>query len=307
MTLAVVCSGQGGQHPDMFATLARMQAARPVLEHVAALTGLSVLDGPLDLAPGALAANRTAQILVAGHALAAHAELAAHGVEAAVFAGYSAGEIAAHGCAGALDVGATLDLMAARGDAMDAACEGAAVQGMLATIGLALAQVEQLAQETGVFVAIVNGADHVVVGGATEALDRFETAAAGRVRHLRRLSVQIASHTPLLEDAAPRFAEAVRMSGWRAPSVPVLSGVDGRAIRDKEEAAHFLALQLHQRLDFRRCLECVFEYGATAVIELGPGRAMTRLIEESFPDMTARAFEDFRTAAGAAKWALRRN
>jgi [acyl-carrier-protein] S-malonyltransferase len=305
VTLAVVCSGQGGQHPDMFATLAGAEAARPVLEHVAALTGLPVLDGPLDLAPEALTANRTAQILVAGHALAAHAELAAQGVEGAVFAGYSAGEIAAHGCAGALDARATLDLMVIRADAMDAACEGAPAQGMLATIGLTLGEAERLAQETGAFVAIVNGADHVVVGGASDALDRFEAAAAGRVRHLRRLSVPVASHTPLLEGAAPRFSEAVRMSDWRAPNAPVLSGVDGRAIRDREQAAHFLGLQLHQRLDFRRCLECVFEYGATAVIELGPGRAMTRLIEESFPDTPARAFEDFRTTAGAAKWVLR--
>lgn len=304
MPLAILCSGQGGQHAEMFASLAAVEAAGPALEKVSELTGLAIGDGPLAADPEALAANRMAQILVVGHALAAHAALSAEGVEAAVFSGYSAGEIAAHGCSGALDAMATLDLVAERGEAMDIACAGTP-QGMLATIGLKLSEAEELAAATGVAVAIVNGPDHVVAGGPVDALDRYGAEASLRARHVRRLSVRVASHTPLLAAAGPRFAAAVEASQWRAPASPILSGLDGRAIRDKVSAADLLSRQLHERLDWMRCLESIFEYGATAVLEIGPGRALTRMIEESFPGVAARAFEDFRTPAGAAAWARR--
>lgn len=288
----------------MFASVATEAAAEPALRKLSELTGFAVAQGPLTAGADALAENRTAQLLVVGHALAAHAVLAAQGVEAVVFAGYSAGEIAAHGCSGALDAIATLDLVAERGRAMDAACAGAP-QGMLATIGLRLAEAETLAAAAGVAVAIVNGPDHVVVGGPLDALDLYEAEAARRARHVRRLGVRVASHTRWLAAAAPRFAAAIAASPWRAPAAPTLSGLDGRVVRDKAAAADLLSRQLHERLDWMRCLESVFEYGATAVLEIGPGRALTRMIEESFPRVAARAFEDFRTPAGAAAWAVR--
>ncbi len=306
MPLAILCSGQGGQHPAMFATLAGGGAAPAILKKVEALTGLAVLGGPLQADPAALSANRTAQILVVGHALAAFAELQACGLEEpVVFAGYSAGEVAAHGCAGALGVSATLDLMSERADAMDAACGGGPPQGMLATIGVPLAEARKAAEEAGVAIAIVNGPDHVVAGGPAAALDAYEAAVAARARNVRRLGVQVASHTRWLTEAGDVFQAAVMSSGWRTPSRPVLSGLDGRPVRAREDAARLLAAQLHEPLDWARCLESVFEYGATATLEIGPGRALTRMVEEAYPGVPARAFEDFRTPDGVVKWAGR--
>lgn len=305
MPLALLCSGQGGQHAGMFANLFDGACARPILSQVAALAGIDLLSGSMDVPSEALAENRTAQLLVVGHALAAFAELSARGVSPAVFAGYSAGEIAAHGCAGALSAADTLAMVDRRAGCMDTACGGGPAQGMVATIGLTRAEAERAAKEAGVFVAIVNGPDHVVAGGPVEALGAYEAAAAPRARHVRRLAVRIASHTPLLAAAGPCFSAVVADSGWRAPAAPVLSGLDGRAIRNREEAAEFLAAQLHRSLDWARCLECVFEYGATAVLEVGPGRALTKMVEEAYPATPARAFEDFRTPDGAARWALR--
>ncbi len=303
MPLAIVCSGQGSQHPEMFASLAAGESARPILEKAGSLLGIDLFGVPLRLDADALAANRTAQILVVAHALAAHAELSAEGVAGAVYAGYSAGEIAAHGCAGALAAEATLDLMAKRAALMDACVT--TPQAMIATIGVSLEEARRAAAAAGAFVAIVNGPEHVVVGGSREAIDRYAPAVAPRARHMRRLGVKAASHTPLMKEAAAGFSEAVTEAGWRPPSAPTLSGVDGRAIGAASEAARYLSLQLHETIDWARCVECLFEYGATAVLEIGPGRALTKMIEEGWPDVPARAFEDFRTAAGAARWAAR--
>lgn len=303
MPLAILCSGQGSQHDRMFERLAAGAASLPMLERAGAMLGLDLLSGPLDLSPDALAANRTAQLLVAAHALAAHAELAAHGVAAVVHAGYSAGEVAAHGCAGALTPGATLELMAVRAELMDACVRDP--QAMIATIGVTLDKAERRAGDAGAFVAIVNGPDHIVVGGARDAIDRYEAAVSAEARHCRRLGVRVASHTPMLSGAAAGFSAAVAAAGWRASAAPVLSGLDGRAIRTAEDAAHHLSRQLHWRLDWARCIESVFEHGATAALEIGPGRTLTRMIEEAHPGAPVRAFEDFGSPAGAARWALR--
>lgn len=304
MTLAILCAGQGAQHAEMFRTIAGDEAARPVLERLAELTGLDPFAPSLDATPEALSANRLAQPLVVGHALAAHATLAARGITAAVYAGYSAGEFAAHGCSAALEGMAVLDLMMKRAALMDA-CARDAPQGMIATIGVALNEVETLARQAGAFVAIVNGADHVVVGGQLAALDRYEAAVAARARHARRLPVRIASHTPLMAGAGPELRTLLEALAWNSPPSATLSGLDGRSLRTPSEAALFLARQIHDRIDWARCLESVFEYGATAVLEIGPGRALTRMTEQSRPGTPARAFEDFRTPAGAAAWALR--
>ncbi|WP_336490163.1 ACP S-malonyltransferase [Methylobacterium nigriterrae] len=304
MTLAILCSGQGAQHAAMFRMLAGEEGVRPILKRVGDLTGLDPFAASLDASPEALAANRVAQPLVVGHALAAHAILAARGITAAVYTGYSAGEFAAHGCSGALDALAILDLMARRAAVMDA-CVRDAAQGMLATIGLPLGEAEARARLAGVFVAIVNGPDHVVVGGQLAALERYEADAAARARHMRRLPVRVASHTPLMAAAAPGLRSMLESSGWRTPSAPTLSGLDGRSLQTPADAALYLSRQVHDRIDWARCVECVLEYGATAILEIGPGRALTKMIEESHPGTPVRAFEDFRTPAGAASWASR--
>ncbi|MGA0532945.1 ACP S-malonyltransferase [Hansschlegelia sp. KR7-227] len=305
MTLAILCAGQGAQHPDMFERLAAEEAARPTLAEISLRTGLDVMSGRIAAPPEALTENRVAQLLVVGHAVATFAALSANGIEASVCAGYSAGEIAAHACAGAFPEGRALAVVARRAACMDAACAGRPRQGMVAAIGLSVADAERLADETGVFVAIVNGPDHVVIGGAADDVERFAVEAELRARHVRRLGVRVASHTPLLAAAGPPFAEAIRASGWRPPVATVLAGIDGRALRSVEDAAHYLSIQLHDRLDWARCLASVLEYGATATLEIGSGRALTRMVEEAYPDVPARAFEDFRSAAGAAAWARR--
>ncbi len=114
MTLAILCFGQGRQHPGMFALTGDRPEAADLFRHAATLIGGRdpreiVRTGTSDT----LHHNRTGQILCSLQALAA-AALRDVMPDRLVVAGYSVGEVAAWGVAGFLSMIDTLDLAARR-------------------------------------------------------------------------------------------------------------------------------------------------------------------------------------------------
>lgn len=302
MTLAILLSGQGGQHPEMFALTADLPEAQAVF---AAATPLLGRD-PRDLVRSGedLHANRTGQILCCVAGLAAWTLVRAAAPARSVVVGYSIGDLAAFGCAGLFAPETVLDLAAARAEAMDAAAGPG--YGLAGLRGLPAARFFALAATHACHPAIRNAADSVVVGGRVEALDALcaEALAAGAARAVR-LPVHIPSHTPLLAEASARFAERLAQAPLATPPRPgprLLSGLDGAAVFRPEAGLPKLAAQISQALDWAACLEGIAEFGATRVLELGPGHALATMARAALPDARIHALEDFRTAAGLVQW-----
>ena len=304
MSLALLLSGQGGQHPGMFDLVADEDRAQPIFAAAKPLLGGR---DPRDLARDGgpiLHENRTGQILCCAAALSAWAVLAPSMPARAIIAGYSIGDLAAWGPGGRLPPEAILALAATRAEAMDAASgEGCGLAGIR---GLPEAQVAALAERRGCHLAIRNAADSVVVGGRTEALEPLcaEAAAAG-ARRAVMLPVRTPSHTPLLAAASRTFREA--LAGARIlrppPGAPrLLSGLDGTAIFDAARGLDKLAAQISHTLDWAACLEAMREYGADSVLELGPGHALATMAREAMPGARVHALEDFRSVEGVAAW-----
>ncbi|MCK0207754.1 ACP S-malonyltransferase [Starkeya koreensis] len=302
MALMLLCPGQGNQHPAMFERLVDEPAARPVLEMASERLGLDLrrLGGPDDRLD--YADNRTAQILLTAHCLALHAVLGKETGDICI--GYSVGEIAALACAGGLDPLAAFDVIDARVRCMDEASRASGIeQGMMAVIGLPLARIIAFAEGAGLAVAIVNGPDHVVLGGPAETLAGIEGALVAQgARTVKRLPVRVASHTRFIAAAGPAFRAVLEGAPLHRTRKYMLSGIDGRSIASPADAVEALAEQLHTRLDFRRCLEMAGERGARCAVEIGPGHSLTRLCAEILPDVPVRPFEDFRSTSGLLKW-----
>lgn len=303
MTLAVLLSGQGGQHPGMFDLTAAWPAAAPVFAAAERVLGCDPRD--LVRAPGAdLHGNRTGQILCCTAALAGWTLVEAARPARAIVAGYSIGDLAAWGCAGRFDAEAILRLAAIRAEAMDAASgEGFALAGIR---GLRLAEIETMAGRQGCHLAIRNGADSAVVGGARADLEELCSAAraAGAQRALL-LSVRTPSHTPLLREASRRFAEALVAESPRRPPAGaprLISGLDGAAVFDVRSGLSKLAGQISQTIDWAACLVACREYGCDTVLELGPGHALATMARDAIPASRVHALEEFRSAAGAVDW-----
>ena len=305
MSLAILCPGQGSQHAAMFQRLLDVEPAKPILAKIEELTGLTLRN--LD-DPQVLTENRIAQVLVVGHTLALWSSLSDRPTHGLTVAGYSVGDLAAHALAGAISIDDVLKLADARGRAMDrAASECGTMLGMTGIRGLSVQSIQEMASDSGVEIALVNGRDHVVVGAPVAALDTLEAKAEAAGAHIKRLGVRVASHTSYLASAAAEFETALQQCEWCRPSHRLLSPINGASVTSREQAISSLARQICVHLDWASTMLALSEYGVTATLEFGAGKALTKIMGEEMPSIAARAADDFKTIAGLSTWVARQS
>src|ERR1700733_12142007 len=126
MTLAILCSGQGGQHAGMFALTGACPAAQALFAQAATLLGHDPRSWLSSVEAAALHANRTAQLLCVLQALCAAAALENALPRQRCVAGYSVGEIAAWSVAGLFGPRGALGVTAARAEGLEGGADGGA-------------------------------------------------------------------------------------------------------------------------------------------------------------------------------------
>jgi len=297
MSLVLLCPGQGGQHPGMFERVRGHALAQPVLDLADELLGTPVEQIAADTMRFR---NALAQPLVCTAALAHWAALRNSLPTITAVAGYSAGELAAHAVAGSFDMATCLRLARKRARLMDAATPDDA--GLLAVIGLDDVRIARLCAAHGIFLAIVNGPDHVVLGGARASLAAAADDAAANGARTVPLPVCVPAHTPLLTAAAQGFEDLLHSVELRAPQLRLLAGIDGRLVGDVERVVATLSAQIAQPLQWQTVLQQAVERGGRVFLELGPGGALSRRARELHPQLEARSVEDFQTLEGVLDW-----
>jgi [acyl-carrier-protein] S-malonyltransferase len=308
MTLAILCSGQGRQHREMFALTGDAPEAAHLFAHAATLLGGR---DPRDFVWGerneALHRNCAGQILCTLQPLAAACALGEAVPRGFIIAGYSVGEVAAWGVGGLFEATATLDLVARRAEAMDAATR--AGDGLIFVRGLSRDEVGRLCERHGAAIAIVNPGDAFVIGGCREALGWI--AEDARTMHAARivaLPVEVASHTKRLAGASAAFRETLRLAPAVFPprtGARILSGIDAAAVVSLESGLDKLAAQISHTVQWADCLQGCVEAGATGFLELGPGHALSAMAAEIAPGLPARSLDDFRSLQGVRAWVAR--
>jgi [acyl-carrier-protein] S-malonyltransferase len=301
MSFALVFSGQGMQHPAMLPWLAPDDA---LVRLTCARLGVEDWRKGLEDA-GWAASNCHAQCLLTGLGLAAWQQLAADLQPPAAIAGYSVGELAAFSAAGVFDAATALDLARDRAEAMDR-CATDTPGGLLAVSGLAMPVLDPLCHAAGVAVAIRNGVDSVVIGGPHAALAQAENQALQQNAHCTRLKVHVASHTPWMRAAADSFAQTLAALPFQRPRSVLFSNAADR-ILDAPQAKAALATQIAQTVRWDECMDNLAARGVRCVLEIGPGQALTRIWNQRYPDIPARASDDFRSAAAVAAWVSRQS
>ena len=289
MSLAVVFSPQGSQAVGMGRELADASpAARAVFAEADATLGWPVSatcwDGPVERL------NDTRQTqpcllttsLAAYRALAERAELAP-----AIVAGHSVGEYAALVAAGVLELPAALRLVARRAELMAGAGDDG---GMAAVIGLERAAVEAvvdgMAGPARLVVANDNAPGQVVISGRLAALAAVsEPMRAAGAKRVLPLPVSGAFHSPLMAGVAGRLAEAFEAEAWRDARIPVISNVNAEPLTDAGRIRALLAEQVRSPVEWVRSVERMAAMGVDAVIECGPGSALTGMVRRISPAM----------------------
>ncbi|MEJ1969135.1 MAG: acyltransferase domain-containing protein [Rhizomicrobium sp.] len=305
MTLAILCSGQGRQHPGMFALTGDAPQAAELFAHAASLLGGRDPRDIVRTETGeALHRNRIGQVLCTLQALAAAAALRDVLPDRRIVAGYSVGEVAAWGVAGFVRPADTLDLVARRVDAMDAASPRG--DGLLFVRGLSRDAVDGLCARHDAAIAIVNPGEAFVLGGSRAALDALAAEAkAMKAPRVVDIRVEVASHTKRLAAASTAFRASLNhlaVRPWPPAGIRLLSGVDGAPVLDVGVGLDKLAAQISQTVQWADCLQACIEAGTTAFLELGPGPALSEMAAGAYRDIPARCLDDFRTLQGVRAW-----
>lgn len=304
--IALLCSGQAGQHAGMF-DLARSDPHAAQLLQSWPLE--EVCGRPLQemLADEAgLFDNLVAQPLVIAAALSTWEAIRHSLPPPALVAGYSIGELASWSVAGALAPEQTIRLAATRASLLQACVMPDRPQTMLA-ISLAqarmpLADLAPLLQSHGFHTAIEVDADSIIAGGLLDQADALEAAVVSGGGKVTRLPIHIASHTPWMHEAVAPFEKAVTDSGLHAPACAVLAGISGARLHDAAAAPAVLARQLAEPIRWHAVMDGINEAGTTLAIELGPGSALSRMLKSRHPHIHCRAVAEFRTLAGVKRW-----
>lgn len=291
--VAFLFPGQGSQRPGM---LADVFIAFPELryylelgrDHADTLFPPAAFDDEArERQRAALTDTRVAQPALGLTGLAAHTLLTGAGIRPDMAAGHSYGELVALCAAGAIDPQTLLELSTERAEAILAAA--GTEPGTMAAVGAGPDDVRRALSAAGapatVVVANHNAPRQTVISGPTEDV-------TGAVRMLREaglgaqlLPVACAFHSPLVADAADRFATALARRRVRPPEFPVWSNRTATPYdADPDAVRGGLAAQIGAQVGFVTQIEAMYEAGARIFVEAGPGTVLTRLVGQILED-----------------------
>jgi len=299
-TIALVFPGQGSQYVGMGADLvARSPAAAAAYERADAALGIPlsrmILEGPAEELD--LTVNAQPAILATSVAFleAMREEAAAAGIEILprALAGHSAGQYAAAVAANAIDYADALRLVRERGRIMqERGIEG----GMGAVIGLSDEQVHDIvdaAREHGeISVANKNAPGQIVLSGVIPALVfALEMSRTVGARKAARLTVSVASHSPLMRRARDEFGRILAKVPFRDPQIPMLGNVHASVIQTADGLRIELTEHLVHGVQWTASVRRMAAGGITDFVEVGPGRVLSGLIRRISPEAVVHAVD----------------
>ncbi|MCH5215520.1 MAG: ACP S-malonyltransferase [Muribaculaceae bacterium] len=203
-------------------------------------------------------------------------------------AGHSLGEFSALVAAGALSFEEGLRLVATRAEAMQKACEETPST-MAAVLALPDETVEEICASINDIVAPANYncPGQIVISGTISGVDAAceKLLAAGAKRALK-LKVGGAFHSPLMQSAHTRLAEAIEKAEFKSPVCPIYQNVDAKPHTDPSEIKANLIAQLTAPVKWTQSIQNMISEGAlTEVVELGPGNVLQGLVKKISRDI----------------------
>jgi [acyl-carrier-protein] S-malonyltransferase len=198
-------------------------------------------------------------------------------------AGHSLGEFSALVAAGALSFADGLKLVYQRALAMQQACEQNPST-MAAVLALPDEKIEEICASITnevVVAANYNCPGQVVISGSFAGIElaseKLKEAGAKRVLPLQ---VGGAFHSPLMEPAREKLAEAIKNTEMKQPICPIYQNVNASASSDVETIKANLIAQLTAPVRWTQSVQNMIADGATQFTECGPGNVLQGLVKK---------------------------
>lgn len=295
--IAFLFPGQGSQAVGMGKAFHDVSAAaKAIFEEADDALGFPltriVFEGP----DGELALTANTQPAVLTASVAAAAACAERGLTPSLAAGHSLGEYSALVVAGALRFSDAVKLVRKRGELMQEAVP-VGTGAMAAVMGLELGAVEQICVEAAggevVNVANINSSGQIVIAGHRAAVERaVALASRGGGKKSVMLPVSAPFHSALMAPAAERLTAELSAVAVADPRFPVARNIDGALVTSAAEIKPSLLAQVASPVRWTDCVARLASEGATAFVEVGPGRVLSGLLRRILDGARGISIED---------------
>jgi [acyl-carrier-protein] S-malonyltransferase len=295
--IAFLFPGQGSQAVGMGrAFYESSAAAKRVFDEANDAVGMDLRRVMFEGPDADLALTATTQPAVLTASVAAAAACAERGMTPALAAGHSLGEYSALVVAGALSLADAVRVVRRRGEFMQAAVP-VGTGAMAAVMGVGLDVVEQVCADAAkgevVDIANVNSEQQIVIAGHKSAVERAVALVKDRGgRKSVLLPVSAPFHCALMSPAAERLAAELAKITVSDPKIPVVRNVDAGLTRTAADVVPFLLRQVASPVRWTACVQRLAAEGATAFVEVGPGRVLTGLAKRIADGVPAVSVED---------------
>jgi len=290
--IAFLFPGQGSQYVGMGRSLYRDEPIfRAALDRCAEIAGPILgrdLRGVIDPGPGADAETAAAELrntfftqpglFSVGYALASL--WMSWGLRPTVMAGHSIGEFCAATVAGVMTVEEALTLVAHRGRLMRDLPRGSMLSVRLGAEAL------DIYLGDGVALGAANGPSLSVLSGPDAAIAAVQARLDAADVACKALHTSHAFHSPMMDSIVEPFAELVAKANLSPPTIPIVSTVTGRTMRDEEATdPMYWARHLRAPVLFADAVATLWsEAPLPVLLEVGPRRSCTSLARQQLTD-----------------------
>jgi [acyl-carrier-protein] S-malonyltransferase len=285
MKHAYVFPGQGSQFPGMGKNLYESSVfAKKLFEQANETLGFRISDSMFTGTEEELRQTKVTQPAIFLHSVIAFKSIENNKPE--MVAGHSLGEFSALVACGVLSFEDGLQLVSARAQAMQKACE-AGPSSMAAVLGLEDDKVEAVCatirETTGEVVvpANYNCPGQLVISGSVKGVELAceQLKAAGAKRALV-LPVGGAFHSPFMASAQDELKSAIERTTFYTPVCAVYQNVAAKAVVEKDEIKKNLIDQLTSAVRWTQSVQAMIADGASHFTEIGPGKVLQGLIQK---------------------------